>query len=51
MDGVVSTKVEVAIGLSGFYLWKVLTSLRRCWMAEASSQVFFSSGKSFQDIR
>ena len=51
VGGAVSTGVEVAVGLSGFSLWKVLTSLRRCWMAEAGSQVFSSSGKFFQEIR
>ena len=47
----VSTRVEFAVGLSGFSLWKVLTSLRRCWMAEAGFQVFSSSRKFFQEIR
>ena len=47
VGGVVSMGVEVAVGLSGFLLWKVLTSLRRCWIAKAGSQVFSSSGKSF----
>ena len=51
VGGAVSTGVEVAVDLSRFSLWKVLTSLRRCWMAKAGSYVFSSSGKSFQDIR
>ena len=35
---------EVAVGFSGCSLWKVLTSLQRCWMADAGSQIFSSSG-------
>ena len=47
----VSMEVEVTFGLSEFSLCKVLTSLRRCWMAKTDSQVFSSSKKSFQEIR
>ena len=34
---------EVAVGFSGCFLWKVLTNLQRCWMADAGSQMFSSS--------
>ena len=46
-----SIGVEIAVDLLGFSLWKVLTSFQRCWIADAGSQVFSSSGKSFQEIR
>lgn len=38
---------KIAIGFSRYSLWKVITSFRRCWIANADSQVFFSSGYSF----
>ena len=47
----VSMGVEIAVDLLRFSLWNVLTSLQRCWIAEAGSQVFSSSRKSFQEIR
>ncbi len=44
IGGVELTEGEVAVGFSRCLLWKVLTILRRCWMADAGSQVFSSSG-------
>ena len=37
VGGAISTGVEIVVGLSEFSSWKMLTSLRRCWMAEAGS--------------
>ena len=37
VDGAVSTEVEIAVGLSGFSLWKVLTNLHIYWMAKGDS--------------
>ena len=45
------TGIDVAVGLSGFSLWKMLTRLWSCSMVEAGSQVFSSSGKFFSEIR
>ena len=44
MGGAVSTGGEVAVGLLGLSLWKVPISFRRCYTADAGSQVFSSSG-------
>ena len=30
IEGVLSMGVEIVVGLSGFFLWKLLTSLRKC---------------------
>ena len=35
---------EVAVGLSEWSLWKVLTNFRRCCTGDAGSQVLLSSG-------
>ena len=35
---------EIASDFFGCFLWKVVTSLQRYWMANTSSQVFFFSG-------
>ena len=42
--GVVSVGGEVAVGLSGLSLWKVLISFRRCYTADIGSQLFSSLG-------
>ena len=51
IDSAVLIAGEVAVGLSGWSLWSELMSLVRCWTAEASSQIFSSSGYLFQDTR
>ena len=44
MGGMESRGADVAVGFSGWSLWKVLTIFRRCITAEEGSQVFSSSG-------
>ena len=39
----VLTGADVAIGLFRLSLWKVVTSFEKCWIANAGSQIFFSS--------
>ena len=44
IGGAVSTGGDVAVGLSGFSWWNLLSSFQRCCTAEAGSQVFSFSG-------
>ena len=44
IGGAKSRGADVAVGFSGWSLWKVLTIFRRCMTAEEGFQVFSSSG-------
>lgn len=44
IGGAVLIGGEFAVGFSGCFLCKVVTSLQRYWMANTGSQVFFSLG-------
>ena len=48
---VMSMAGEVAIGLSGCFLWNQLMSFLRCCITKAGSQVFFFSRYLFQETR
>lgn len=41
--GAESTSEEIAVGLSKYFLWKVVTSFQKCWMVNAGFQVYSSS--------
>ena len=51
IGGAASIIGEVAVGLSGRFLWNKLMSFLRCWTAEAGSQVFSFSGYPFHETR
>ena len=51
IGGAVSMTGKVAVGLSKWSLWNVLISFPRCWIAEADSHVFSSSGYLFHETR
>ena len=51
IGGVVSMAGEVAVGLSRWSLWNKLMSFLKCWIAEASFQVFSSSRYLFHETR
>ena len=51
IGGAVLMAEEVAVGLSGWSLWNKLMNFLRCWTTKTDSQVFFSSGYSFQKTR
>ena len=47
MSGAESRGVDVAVGFSGWFLWKVLIIFRRYMTVKEGSQVFFFLGNPF----